>query len=410
MFEYVKEDEKSDAVAAGAATDEQRAQQMEKEGEEGKEQEKEGENEAGEEGGEDDEKGEAGKEGVDGEDEAEGEEGEEEGKDDKSWRFSKSSKAKAIAPAEKEEKDEKDEEMQEGGKEVGRTEEEDAVLRREAAERQALLDGQQAISTNMEQVAKQDGSVAAQNGDDMQVDAAQEREDREAAEEAALLEARPQTAEEAEAAMKLWGVMEQRTSAQARELCEQLRLVLEPTLASKLKGDFKSGKRINLKKIIPFIASQFKRDKIWMRRTAPVKRTYQVLIAVDNSQSMDLIGAADYAREALAMIWKALAQLEVGDVGVIKFGDKVSNSLSVNTATHHCNTTLQHTTLSNLAIRCLTRSLLTLQHNTATHYDIKFGDKVSNSLSVNTATQHNTATHCVIKFGDEVSNSLAQIW
>ena len=63
---------------------------------------------------------------------------------------------------------------------------------------------------------------------------------------------------------------------QARELCEQLRLVLEPTLASKLKGDFKSGKRINLKKIIPFIASQFKRDKIWLRRTAPVKRTYQV--------------------------------------------------------------------------------------------------------------------------------------
>ena len=33
------------------------------------------------------------------------------------------------------------------------------------------------------------------------------------------------------------------SAAQARELCEQLRLVLEPTLASKLKGDFKSGKR-----------------------------------------------------------------------------------------------------------------------------------------------------------------------
>jgi midasin (ATPase involved in ribosome maturation) len=29
-----------------------------------------------------------------------------------------------------------------------------------------------------------------------------------------------------------------------------------------------------------------------MRRTAPVKLTYQVLIAVDNSQSMPLIGAA----------------------------------------------------------------------------------------------------------------------
>jgi len=51
-----------------------------------------------------------------------------------------------------------------------------------------------------------------------------------------------------------------------------------------------------------------------------------VLIAVDNSQSMQLIGAAEYAREALTMIWKALAQLEVGDVGVIKFGDKHGRS------------------------------------------------------------------------------------
>ena len=35
------------------------------------------------------------------------------------------------------------------------------------------------------------------------------------------------------------------------------------------------------------------------------------VIAVDNSASMSLIGAGDYAREALATIWKALAQLEV---------------------------------------------------------------------------------------------------
>lgn len=37
---------------------------------------------------------------------------------------------------------------------------------------------------------------------------------------------RPQTEAESEAALKLWGAVEQRTSAQARELCEQLRLVL----------------------------------------------------------------------------------------------------------------------------------------------------------------------------------------
>ena len=33
------------------------------------------------------------------------------------------------------------------------------------------------------------------------------------------------------------------------------------------------------------------------------------------------MGAADYAREALATLWKALGQLEVGEVGVLRFGD-----------------------------------------------------------------------------------------
>ena len=33
------------------------------------------------------------------------------------------------------------------------------------------------------------------------------------------------------------------------ELAEQLRLILEPTLASRLAGDYRSGKRINMKKV-----------------------------------------------------------------------------------------------------------------------------------------------------------------
>ena len=32
------------------------------------------------------------------------------------------------------------------------------------------------------------------------------------------------------------------------------RIILEPMVATKLKGDFKTGKRINIKKIIPYIA------------------------------------------------------------------------------------------------------------------------------------------------------------
>ena len=49
------------------------------------------------------------------------------------------------------------------------------------------------------------------------------------------------------------------TQELASGLCEQLRLILEPTLATKLRGDYKTGKRLNMKRIIPYIASDFKR-------------------------------------------------------------------------------------------------------------------------------------------------------
>lgn len=60
------------------------------------------------------------------------------------------------------------------------------------------------------------------------------------------------------------------------ELTEQLRLILEPTMASRLAGDYKSGKRISMKKVIAYIASHYRKDKIWLRRTRPDKRKYQV--------------------------------------------------------------------------------------------------------------------------------------
>lgn len=78
----------------------------------------------------------------------------------------------------------------------------------------------------------------------------------------------------------------EKTSNLAQELSEQLRLVLEPSKASRLQGDFRTGRRINMRRVIPYIASQFKKDKIWLRRTRPSKRQYQIIMAVDNSSSM----------------------------------------------------------------------------------------------------------------------------
>ena len=87
-------------------------------------------------------------------------------------------------------------------------------------------------------------------------------------------------------AQELWRRLELLTGALSGELAEQLRLILEPTLASRLQGDFRTGKRLNMRKIIPYIASDFRKDKIWLRRSRPSQRKYQVVLAIDDSKSM----------------------------------------------------------------------------------------------------------------------------
>lgn len=52
------------------------------------------------------------------------------------------------------------------------------------------------------------------------------------------------------------------------------------------RGDYRTGKRLNMRKVIPYIASQFRKDKIWLRRTKPSKRNYQIMLAIDDSSSM----------------------------------------------------------------------------------------------------------------------------
>ncbi|XP_010470609.1 PREDICTED: midasin-like isoform X2 [Camelina sativa] len=125
-------------------------------------------------------------------------------------------------------------------------------------------------------------------------------------------------------AVILWRKCELLTAKPSQELAEQLRLVLEPTLASKLSGDYRTGKRINMKKVIPYIASHYRKDKIWLRRTKPNKRDYQVVIAVDDSRSMSESGCGDFAIRALATVCRAMSQLEMGSVAVASFGKQGS--------------------------------------------------------------------------------------
>nr|XP_023017788.1 midasin [Leptinotarsa decemlineata] len=128
----------------------------------------------------------------------------------------------------------------------------------------------------------------------------------------------PSTAE----AEQAWHKISSITSSLAQDLSEQLRLVLEPTQASRLKGDFRTGRRINMRKVIPYIASQFRKDKIWLRRTKPSKREYQIVMAIDDSSSMADNHSKELAFESVALISKALTLLESGQLSVLSFGEK----------------------------------------------------------------------------------------
>ncbi|OXU25001.1 hypothetical protein TSAR_006385 [Trichomalopsis sarcophagae] len=129
------------------------------------------------------------------------------------------------------------------------------------------------------------------------------------------------TTEEAVAA---WNSLSAVTDAPARDLSEKLRLVLEPTQASRLKGDYRTGRRINMRKIIPYIASQFRKDKIWLRRTKPSKRDYQIVLAIDDSSSMADNHSKELAFESLSLISKAMTYLEAGQLSVLSFGEEIN--------------------------------------------------------------------------------------
>ncbi|KAK8040874.1 hypothetical protein PG994_013881 [Apiospora phragmitis] len=121
-------------------------------------------------------------------------------------------------------------------------------------------------------------------------------------------------------AMKQWTDFQARTNPLSLALTSQLRLILTPSQSTKLSGSYRTGKRLNIKRIIPYIASSYKRDKIWMRRAIPTKRSYQILLCVDDSKSMGESASGQLALESFVMVSRALTLLEVGQVGVLGFG------------------------------------------------------------------------------------------
>jgi len=122
-------------------------------------------------------------------------------------------------------------------------------------------------------------------------------------------------------ARNLWSLHKASSENHSVRLCEQLRLILEPTLATRLSGDYRTGKRIHMRRVINYIASGFRKDKIWLRRTKPAKRDYQIMLMIDNSSSMGEAGPV--ALSSLATISNALSRLEVGELSVVSFASEV---------------------------------------------------------------------------------------
>ncbi|KAK0425090.1 hypothetical protein QR680_009022 [Steinernema hermaphroditum] len=120
-----------------------------------------------------------------------------------------------------------------------------------------------------------------------------------------------------------WGHISNSVSVLSAELAENLRLLIEPTIANKLEGDYKSGKRLNMRRLISYIASDYRKNSIWLRRTKKAQRNYQILIAVDDSKSMSDNKMNEMTCQSVCLIEQALRQLEIGELAICKFGEKV---------------------------------------------------------------------------------------
>ena len=77
-----------------------------------------------------------------------------------------------------------------------------------------------------------------------------------------------------------------------------------------------------------------------MRRTKPSSREYQIVMAIDDSLSMSCNKAGQHALSSLAVVSKALAIVEAGQVAVARFGSDVEfiqsfdDPLTLDSASH----------------------------------------------------------------------------
>lgn len=72
----------------------------------------------------------------------------------------------------------------------------------------------------------------------------------------------------------IWTELEAGLQDGAYYLSEELRNIFKPTKIAGMKGDYRTGKRLNMRKVISYVASNYRKDKIWLRRAEPSQKDY----------------------------------------------------------------------------------------------------------------------------------------
>ncbi|KAL8426006.1 hypothetical protein Efla_001924 [Eimeria flavescens] len=123
-----------------------------------------------------------------------------------------------------------------------------------------------------------------------------------------------------ERAATLWHLLESRTAASATALSETLRLILQPTANGGWEGGYRSGKKLSLRRVLAFVASSQRDDRLWLRRRRLRGLQYRVLVGIDCSRSMQNLNAAASALEAVVLLAQTFNHLQIGTVSVCTFG------------------------------------------------------------------------------------------
>lgn len=79
-----------------------------------------------------------------------------------------------------------------------------------------------------------------------------------------------------------------------------------------------------MRRLPPYIASNFRKDRIWLRRTKMDKRDLNVGLSIDCSSSMKDNLATELTAQSVALLNKAFDLLQIGRVSVVKFGNDVN--------------------------------------------------------------------------------------